>query len=400
MPPFDPGHATEASLSAGRELGRLALVFFARHWLVGVGNACVTLLVGLGLVWAASRLWPLRSYPAITLQLRRLVYIVALFKGAFYLTVGDSLIVDRGYPVGIGYQLAPPGLIDLFNWHAHFSIWHPTSATVTVTLVLCGLAMGLFILRAFRVAASGRTLDILDRIGGVSDPRVQAALQKAANVLRLPNRKLPGILLVEVDCATPLLLGVFRPKLVLSPRLAAMLTDEELEMALRHELAHVKRKDHWWRWIQLWIEDVGRPLLFTGRLGARSVETEELLCDRLAVKSPQDAVALARAITKAAGILNLREKSPDPTSGLPESVVPALLGRHRIAISEQASLNRRMSELLAVSRHISHGKSDLSKPCTALILRRLLLEAPALLMLGLILLGVLYARFHLILNYQ
>jgi Zn-dependent protease with chaperone function len=386
----------------------LLVIFVGRHWLVGLANATVPWLAGLALLWLAARLWPLRLFPLLTLRLRRLIYLVSLFKGAMYLVVGDNLDVKWSYPIGIGFQFPPPDRIDLLEWRGHFSIWHPTSATPMVTLVLLSLAFVLFAVRASRVTAANHALGTLDKLFGGSDPRMDKALSRAAAALKISSKAtLPRILFVEVECATPLLLGIRNPRLLISPRLAAILTDDELEMAIRHELAHFKRRDHWWRWIQLWIEDVGRVIFVSGKLGARSVEIEELLCDRLAVMTPADASNLAKAIAKAA---NLLEEEEPPTSpkippsarlGLENSVVPSLLGRHQIALSEAASLKRRIRELLVFSQELDNEQSKAQSPPVmrrGLIQLRAVVELPFFLLVALLLFGVLYARYHLLLN--
>src|SRR2546423_1617762 len=50
--------------------------------------------------------------------------------------------------------------------------------------------------------------------------------------------------LVETDLvSTPALAGMFRPVLLLPATLATSLTPGELELVLRHELAHAQRRD-------------------------------------------------------------------------------------------------------------------------------------------------------------
>jgi hypothetical protein len=207
-----------------------------------------------------------------------------------------------------------------------------------------------------------------------------------------------------VECATPLLLGVLQPRLLISPRLLAMLSDDELELALRHELAHLKRKDHWWRWIQLWIEDVGRPIFFMNRLSAGSAEMEEMLCDRSAIQSPKDAMFLANAITKAARVLSEQQQEPDATFGLTDSVVPALLGKQSEALREQGSLKRRIAALLrfcedfAAAPEVSDAHTSRMSP--GLALARLIAEVPLAVLLALLLFAVLYTKFYLFLDVQ
>jgi Zn-dependent protease with chaperone function len=396
-------------LIAGRAFWRMLDVFLARHELFALANALLTVLFGLLLLRVAGLLWPLRSNPSLQLGLRRLVYLIALFKGAFDLIFGDNLRL-YGQPIGLGWQLPAPHWLNPLYWRVHFSPFDTTSATYLVTLFLGGAAVYLFLLRAYRVGMASRVLITLDQICPARDPRIDAALQRAAQVLKIPAAvKLPKVLLVEVECATPLLIGVLQPRLLISPGLVALLTDDELEMALRHELAHLKRKDHLWRWIQLCIEDISRPIFIGGRLGAYSVEMEEFLCDRAAVSSPKDAASLANAIAKASSLLPnpVPPQSPNDSGGgravpgLNESVLPSLLGKHQSVLSETASLNRRIQQLLALSLQLSEKGSSSSSPLPK---RRFLdplraaAEFPFLLILALFLFCALYGRFHLLLS--
>src|SRR5579862_7402514 len=172
MPPLiHLGLLRHDCLVVGQVLWHVSVVFIGRHWLFSLVNAVFTVLCGLLLLRVAGWLWPLRSHPSLVLTLRRLVYLIALVKGAFDLVVGDSLLLFK-HPIGIGWQLPPPTFLDFLNWSAHFDIWHPTSATHLVTPALCGLALTLFLMRAYRVAKASDTLVTLDRICSTSDPRV------------------------------------------------------------------------------------------------------------------------------------------------------------------------------------------------------------------------------------
>ncbi len=76
-----------------------------------------------------------------------------------------------------------------------------------------------------------------------------------------------------------------RVELVLPDRVVARLSREELSMVLAHELAHVRRRDHWVRWLE-WLATVTfwwNPILWWARHNLRI--HEELACDLLVLEA-------------------------------------------------------------------------------------------------------------------
>ncbi|MBQ7058464.1 MAG: hypothetical protein IJM83_04065 [Firmicutes bacterium] len=60
--------------------------------------------------------------------------------------------------------------------------------------------------------------------------------------LALPAGKLPRIRICD-DIPAPFILGIFRPVIYVP----SSLSDETLDYVIRHELAHLRRHDHWWK---------------------------------------------------------------------------------------------------------------------------------------------------------
>ena len=89
------------------------------------------------------------------------------------------------------------------------------------------------------------------------------------------------------------LAGIRSHKMLLSDAAAALLTPPELEAALQHEVAHVRRRDNLRKLLF-------RFCLFPGmsRLETAWGEAEEMSADDAAVSSAQDAVELASALIK------------------------------------------------------------------------------------------------------
>lgn len=117
---------------------------------------------------------------------------------------------------------------------------------------------------------------------------------------KLGVRRIPAVLLSE-SVEVPLLWCVFRPTIVLPTRLLQRLDERQLALVLAHELAHLRRCDHWLRGFELVVEIIywWNPLV--GFVRRRMHEAEELCCDawvRWAL--PQDRKAYAEVVLKAA----------------------------------------------------------------------------------------------------
>lgn len=115
--------------------------------------------------------------------------------------------------------------------------------------------------------------------------------------------------------------GLFRPVIVLPWRLLESLDDEELEGALAHELAHIRRGDFRWKWLLVLLRDV---LLFTGLSGlsfGRLQAEIEREADAWAVRATGRPLALASAILKSGRIHGPSGFRP---FGVPDILVPGL----------------------------------------------------------------------------
>jgi len=284
-------------------------VFLARHWLVGITNATLTATLGLGLLRWARALPALKMSVLDLLRLRRVVLLCAILKGALFLLIGVSFHRVTQFPLIFGIQLPDPLDLLFLAPIGRDSVWFPTSASKAVTLLLVGAATFFLIRRALQASRSIRALrDLLHlgsspEIGGGSLELVVVSriLGRAAAAMGLTDTDpggLPSIVLAEIPYPTPMLVGLQRPSILIAPRLVQLLSEPELEMALRHELAHFRRRDHWWRWVFSWLEDVGRLNPLSDWLGVLALDSEEELCDRMAIRTPQDALALASAIRK------------------------------------------------------------------------------------------------------
>ncbi len=130
------------------------------------------------------------------------------------------------------------------------------------------------------------------------------AIAGYVKTLRTVNNWLAGATLVSARVSVPVfrtsstppvltLAGIRSHKMLLSNAAAALLTSPELEAALQHEIAHVRRRDNLRKLLF-------RFCAFPGMLRLENAwgESEEMLADDTAVRSAQDAVELASALIK------------------------------------------------------------------------------------------------------
>ncbi len=121
--------------------------------------------------------------------------------------------------------------------------------------------------------------------------------------------------------------GILRPSVWLSRAAEFVLTDQELQSALRHEVVHVRRRDNLRKLIL-------RLVAFPGMAGLESAwrETTEMAADDAAVSSTAEALDLAAAVIKLSRLTPLQP---------PAELTTALVH------SPAESLNARVKRLLA-----------------------------------------------------
>ncbi len=215
----------------------------------------------LGLAWIADRLLVRRAWP----QLLILLWLLALARFFVPPDLGSpwSVTVALGKPALAAAKLAPSAGVMI----TCFGVW------------LAGLVavLGLRIVRRARLHA---------RVELVTPARPWlAALQRASRTIG--NRRLPRTLRIgELDgLATPAVIGLLGPTLLLPRGWLARRPKRRDEHALLHELAHLKRGDLWcdelWSLLRaaLWFH----PLAWIAveRLHALS----ELQCDQTVARA-------------------------------------------------------------------------------------------------------------------
>ena len=116
----------------------------------------------------------------------------------------------------------------------------------TGVLLLAAWLAGIAVMLANTLRHAWRLRGQIERARPCRDRRVRRVYQTLAQ--RLGIARVPALLASdEID--SPMLARPWRPVLVLPADSLAAMGDDDLHMALHHELAHLQRRDLWWAWM-------------------------------------------------------------------------------------------------------------------------------------------------------
>jgi beta-lactamase regulating signal transducer with metallopeptidase domain len=195
------------------DLQTMAQVFAERQVNAAVEGIALAILV-----WIALRFGVRQNSGT-----RFAVWFAALF--AIVAFPGFSLVLASHVP---GHAANGRGEIVLAaSWASYLLVaWG-----VGVTLLLVRLAVGLWRVRSIRARCAE------------TDP---ATLDPAiAGIVRTPSSRRQVRLCVSNELTVPAALGLFRPAIVFPADLLPQLSSHEVEMIVRHEMAHLSRWDDW-----------------------------------------------------------------------------------------------------------------------------------------------------------
>lgn len=224
--------------------------------------------------------------------------------------VADLLFALRSIPLvvagGITLALAVPSFLLLEPRAVNEAL-----GAVPVALGLCGLAV---LLAGTWKAARALT----------EASRTVARWSREANVIGSTASDFGGALSVQriSRVAPPLTVaGIFRPSVWLSQAAEFLLSERELQCALRHEVAHVRRRDNLRKLIL-------RLVAFPGMAELENAwrEATEMAADDAAVSSASEALDLAAAVIKLSRLASA-EAPAALTTALVHSSVSALNAR-------------------------------------------------------------------------
>lgn len=239
-------------------------------WLAAMGRACGQGGAVLLLVWLVDRTF--RRLPAqARVWLWRLAYLKLLLAFLWAAPIRLPLLAARSSP---GPTPAPTAQATFARGSETLPVpaesaqtVHQVSATpaapparsrplpsaATLLLAVWGLGVGWFGARL--VGDLRRARRLRQTAQPALDERLAAVCSQWS--ARFGLRRAPD-LRVSTAVATPLVLGVRRPLVLLPTALAAQASGEHLELMLAHELAHLKRRDLWW----VWPAALGEALFF------------------------------------------------------------------------------------------------------------------------------------------
>jgi beta-lactamase regulating signal transducer with metallopeptidase domain/uncharacterized GH25 family protein len=168
-----------------------------------------------------------------------------------------------------------------------------TAAPFVVILYAIGVAL-MFVKLAFGVRVS-RRLRCVSR--PISDAHILARMAEQAK--KLSMRIAPVIACCE-QTAVPIVVGVLRPMILIPAAMVNGLTIEQLEFVLTHELAHLRRRDHWMIVVQRVLEAILFFHPVTWYLSHRIHDDRETSCDDLVLSMGCDRLQYAQSLLRVA----------------------------------------------------------------------------------------------------
>ena len=153
---------------------------------------------------------------------------------------------------------------------------------IALPTVLAGVWLIGFAVCVFRYLWKLRLLQtVIDRCSLHDDEEFIGELESIAKVLRL--RRVPQSLSCSA-ITSPVIAGLFSPKLLIPEEFGESSENETQRLVLTHELAHLKRRDHWTLLIQAATVSVFWWNPLTRMISRRLGVTREMLCDDIAIE--------------------------------------------------------------------------------------------------------------------
>jgi beta-lactamase regulating signal transducer with metallopeptidase domain len=126
--------------------------------------------------------------------------------------------------------------------------------------------------------------------------------QKGNEILELLEISRPVCLLSSTRVQMPLMLGYFKPLVLIPASMLSQFPPEQIEAILAHEIAHIYRRDYLVNLLQSWLEIIFffHPALWWMSTVVR--DEREKCCDDLAVRISGDSLVYAKALASVEGM--------------------------------------------------------------------------------------------------
>lgn len=189
----------------------------------------------------------------------------------------NLLFALRMFPLAAAAVITIAVTVPSFLWLEPRAIDEPMGG-IALLLSLCGAALGMLGVLNMGMAVHRASRAISQWTNAAQSVKVTGTL----SVLRI-SRPVPALVTA----------GIVRPRILVSSAAESMLTAGELQAALQHEVAHVRRRDNLKRLLLRLV-----PFPGMGGLEAAWAEAAEMAADEAAVSNPAEALDLAAALIK------------------------------------------------------------------------------------------------------
>lgn len=150
-----------------------------------------------------------------------------------------------------------------------------------------------FFIKCIRLAGGLDRVKRLCRYNSYSIPVWQRRVDELTEILQI-NQKV--LLFESVKVTVPIVVGFFKPVILLPVGLLSNLPIDQVEAILLHELAHIRRKDYLFNLLQCVVEKIFffNPAVLW--LSSRIREEREICCDAIAVGITRNKLAFIHAL--------------------------------------------------------------------------------------------------------
>jgi beta-lactamase regulating signal transducer with metallopeptidase domain len=194
----------------------------------------------------------------------------------------ESGIASTGFPQSVAPGVIQTNISDRGNSQAGLLRWIDGLWLLGVICLSLRSLGGWYLMQRLRATYSATV-----------PASILTSCQRISSVFGLRR---PVTLRITGAVAGPMTVGILRTMVLLPLSSVTLLSPDELEAVLAHELAHIRRGDFFWNLVQTFVETFFffHPAVWW--IGRRMRDERELCCDDLALKVCPNPVAYASAL--------------------------------------------------------------------------------------------------------